>query len=184
MSVSATEVRAPCPSPWATAHPQTVDSGANRHAARLISYNAPGETHLGCAFQRLHQIDTVRFKLLPAEQALHQGFRFSCGEFASGGIHSCYSALRDHWSVKSWRRPLPQGNEDPRWSRCRLGNGLHSLIKSAEHLLRDQTLVWRDLPSSAAVDRYQRRLRVVCPGTGGQAVKSYCSHFAAQTPSD
>jgi len=29
------------------------------------------------------------------------------------------------------------------------------------------------------------RLRlVVCPGTGGQVVKSYCSHFAAQTPSD
>lgn len=26
--------------------------------------------------------------------------------------------------------------------------------------------------------------KVVCPGTGGQVVKSYCSHFAAQTPSD
>ena len=25
---------------------------------------------------------------------------------------------------------------------------------------------------------------VVCPGTGGQVVKRYCSHFAAQTPSD
>lgn len=26
--------------------------------------------------------------------------------------------------------------------------------------------------------------RMVCPGTGGQLVKSYCSHSAAQTPSD
>lgn len=25
---------------------------------------------------------------------------------------------------------------------------------------------------------------MVCPGTGGQVVKSYCSYFVAQTPSD
>jgi hypothetical protein len=30
----------------------------------------------------------------------------------------------------------------------------------------------------------QHLFNVVCPGTGGQVVKSYCSHFAAQIPSD
>ncbi len=33
------------------------------------------------------------------------------------------------------------------------------------------------------LDQYRSAYPVVCPGTGGQIVKSYCSHYAAQIPS-